>query len=61
MRDPHSEFLRYHFGDQVTETSLSQNETQQLKNDIEELKIKVDNQTNLILALLQEIRKLNTL
>lgn len=61
MRDPHSEFLRYHFGDQVTETSVSQNETQQLKNDIAELKIKVDNQTNLILALLQEIRKLNTL
>lgn len=61
MRDPHSEFLRYHFGDQVSEVSVSQNETQSLKNDIEELKIKVDNQTNLILALLQEIRKLNTL
>ena len=61
MRDPHSEFLRYHFGDEVAEATISQNETQQLKNDIAELKIKVDNQTNLILALLQEIRKLNTL
>ena len=61
MRDPHREFLRYHFGDQVSEAAVSQNETQTLRDEIKELSIKVDNQTTLILALLQEIRKLNTL
>ena len=63
MRDPHSEFLRYHFGDDVNEASVQQTESEynKLKLQIENLTGKVDNLTNLTLALLQEIRRLNTL
>ena len=63
MRDPHSESLRYHFGDDVSEASVQQTESEynKLKLQIENLTGKVDNLTNLTLALLQEIRRLNTL
>lgn len=60
-RNPHSEFLRYHYGDEVSDASVQDNDTEKLKLMIEDLQGKVDNLTNLTLALLQEIRRLNTL
>ena len=60
-RNPHSEFLRYHYGDEVSDASVQNNDTEKLKLMIEDLQGKVDNLTNLTLALLQEIRRLNTL
>lgn len=60
-RNPHSEFLRYHYGDEVSDASVQDNDTEKLKLMIQDLQGKVDNLTNLTLALLQEIRRLNTL
>jgi len=60
-RNPHSEFLRYHYGDEIADATLQDNDTEKLKLMIEDLNGKVDNLTNLTLALLQEIRRLNTL
>ena len=60
-RNPHSEFLRYPYGDEVSDASVQDNDTEKLKLMIEDLQGKVDNLTNLTLALLQEIRRLNTL
>ena len=60
-RNPHSEFLRYHNGDEVADASMQDNDNEKLKLMIEDLQGTVDNLTNLTLALLQEIRRLNTL
>jgi hypothetical protein len=60
-RNPHSEFLRYHYGDEIADVTIQDNDVEKLKLMIEDLNGKVDNLTNLTLALLQEIRRLNTL
>jgi hypothetical protein len=60
-RNPHSEFLRYHYGDEISDATIQDNDVEKLKLMIEDLNGKVDNLTNLTLALLQEIRRLNTL
>ena len=62
MRDPHKEFLRFHYGDdKLPIDSSSLNDLEILRNDIDRLDKKFDQVTQVLIDVLTEIKKLNTL